>query len=263
MGTVLYELATAADKPYAHITVRHSGKFNAMSRAMWLQLRTILTDVQQQTRNVNPLRCVVLQGADGHFCAGADIAEFPSFRFNAQSLRAFHEEDVWGVLQALLALDCPIIAAIDGYCMGAGLEMSSCCDIRLATRNSRYGAPIAKLGFPMAWHEAEVVRRAVGDTCARSILLEAASYTAPEMLQNGFLTRMVEDAAALQTECQRTVERICQLGAACTRMNKQTLRALNNAAYTTEQQSAAYAYADSAEHREGITAFLEKRPPRF
>lgn len=247
---------------YARVRLQHAGKFNAMSRAMWVQLRDVLMALQEQTHTANPVRCVLIEGADGHFCAGGDIAEFPSFRFDADSLRTFHEEEVWGALAALLALDCPLIAAIDGNCMGAGLEIASCCDIRIATAHSRYGAPIAKLGFPMAAREAAVVRRAVGETCARSILLEAAIYSAPEMLRNGFLTRVVDDAAALQADSQRSIARICQLGPACARMNKQTLRALNNATPVAELPDA-YAYASSAEHREGITAFLEKRPPRF
>ena len=84
------------------------------------------------------------------FCAGGDISEYPAFRFAPDSLRAFHEEDVWGALSAMLTCNCPLVAAIDGHCMGAGIEIASCCDIRIATIVSRYGAPIGKLGFPMA-----------------------------------------------------------------------------------------------------------------
>ncbi|MDO4796321.1 MAG: enoyl-CoA hydratase/isomerase family protein [Brachymonas sp.] len=252
----------------ARLTLRHAGKFNAMSCAMWQQLRQLCEELQAQTRAANPLRCVLIEGADGHFCAGADIAEFPSFRFDAQSLRHFHEEVVWPALAAVLALDCPVIATIDGHCMGAGLEVACCCDIRIATTASRYGAPIAKLGFPMAPHETALLTRVLGETCTRSILLEAAIYPAAEMLQRGFITRSVADAAALRAECQRTIEHICSLGPACARLNKQTLRTLQGVA--THAVSAnltdvpdPYAYASSAEHREGITAFLEKRPPRF
>lgn len=252
----------------ARLTLRHAGKFNAMSYAMWGQLRSLCEELQAQTRAANPLRCVLIEGADGHFCAGADIAEFPSFRFEAHSLHHFHEEVVWPALAAVLALDCPVIAAIDGHCMGAGLEVACCCDIRVATTASRYGAPIAKLGFPMAPHETALLARVLGETCTRSILLEAAVYPAAEMLQRGFITRTVTDAAELQAECQRTIERICTLGPTSARLNKQTLRALQGAMPTASSSSRAgmldpYAYANNDEHREGITAFLEKRPPRF
>ena len=261
---------TASGQParIARVTLRNAGKFNAMSYAMWGQLRSLCEELQAQTRAAHPLRCVLIEGADGHFCAGADIAEFPSFRFETHSLRHFHEEVVWPALAAVLALDCPVIAAIDGHCMGAGLEVACCCDIRIATTASRFGAPIAKLGFPMAPHETALLARVLGETCTRSVLLEAAVYDAADMLQRGFLTRMVADAQALQAECQRTLERICTLGSASARLNKQTLRAQSALPLSTACPAASmmldpYAYASSAEHREGITAFLEKRPPRF
>jgi enoyl-CoA hydratase len=70
------------------------------------------------------------------------------------ALRAFHEDDVWGGLQAMLDCDVPIVAQIEGNCMGAGVEIASCCDIRIAGATAKFGAPIAKLGFPMAPREA-------------------------------------------------------------------------------------------------------------
>ncbi len=262
MSRILCEIDETPGARTARVTLHHAGKFNAMSRAMWLELRRIFLDLQTQTQAADPLRCVAVQGADGHFCAGGDIAEYPAFRFAPESLRAFHEEEVWGGLAAMLACDCPLIAAIDGHCMGAGIEIASCCDIRIATPSSRYGAPIGKLGFPMAPQEAALVIRTLGETCARSMLLEAAIYDAADMLQRGFLTRTVADAHALQTECECTVSAICRLGPASQRMNKQTLRSLGTTAEDRARPDA-YAYADSDEHREGIRAFLEKRRPRF
>ena len=129
-----------------YVSLNRPESRNAMSLAMVEELRAVLAAV----RSDRGVRALVLRGADGHFCAGGDIAEYPAFRFAPESLRAFHEEEVWGGLAAMLACDCPLIAAIDGHCMGAGIEIASCCDIRIATPSSRYGAPIGKLGFPMA-----------------------------------------------------------------------------------------------------------------
>ena len=133
----------------ARITLEHAGKFNAMSRGMWQTLRQTFLQIQSDAT----VRCVVLRGADGHFCSGGDIAEYPSFRFDSESLARFHEQEVWGGLQAMLDCDVPLLACIDGNCMGAGLEIASCCDIRLAASTARFGAPIARLGFPMAPRE--------------------------------------------------------------------------------------------------------------
>ena len=247
---------------HARVTLQNAGKYNAMSRSMWRQLREVFTNLQAQTQTDDPLRCVVVQGADGHFCAGGDIAQYPSFRFATESLRAFHEQDVWGALAALLACDCPVVAAIDGNCLGAGLEIASCCDVRIATQASRYGAPIAKLGFPMAPREAALVAGALGHTCVRSMLLEAAIYTAPALHTQGYLTRLVADAAALQAETTRTVDALLALSPASARLNKQVLKQLVPPG-DAWRGADPYAYASSAEHREGIGAFLEKRRPCF
>jgi enoyl-CoA hydratase/carnithine racemase len=154
----------------ARVTLRYPQRFNAMSRAMWRELRVVFERIAQDAN----LRCVVVTGAGSHFCAGGDISEYPEFRFEPSRLRAFHEEDVWGALQAMLDCDLPVLAKIRGNCMGAGLEIASCCDIRLAAQSARFGAPIARLGFPMAPREAALVLREAGSTVTRQILLEAA-----------------------------------------------------------------------------------------
>lgn len=182
-------LMNAGEGGVVHVTLRHTGRLNAMSRPMWRQLRAVFEDVQRRT----DARCVVIAGEGGAFCAGGDISEYPGFRFDAAALRDFHENDVWGGLNAMLACDVPIVASISGACMGAGVEIASCCDVRVAGAAARFGAPIAKLGFPMAPREAQLVAAAVGETAARQMLLEAATFTAADMLARGFLSRVVPD----------------------------------------------------------------------
>lgn len=252
--------------PLVRVTLRHAGKLNAMSRVMWRELRDVFVALQHNTT----ARCIVVRGEGGHFCAGGDIAEYPAFRFAEASLRAFHEEDVWGGLQALLECDVPTVAQLAGNCMGAGMEIASCCDLRVAGASARFGAPIARLGFPMAPREADVVMRAAGAATAREMLLTAAVFDAPAMLQRGFLNRVVEDTALADT-AEALAHTVAALAPQAARLNKQTLRALNwPQAHVSNDLSAinniaseAYGYADSAEHREGVTAFIEKRPPIF
>ena len=264
-GEVLFR----PDGAVAVIELSHPGKYNAMSRAMWRQLAEVFRAIQADTR----WRCVLVQGADGHFCAGGDIAEYPDFRFDRERLRAFHEDEVWGGLQAVLDCDVPIVAAIAGNCMGAGVEIASCCDLRIAGTSARFGAPIAKLGFPMAPREAQLVAGAVGELTARQMLLEAATFSASDMLARGFLSRVVADEQ-LAVDALGSACRIAALAPQAARMTKQTFRALKvppaldgcalPSIETIVNGSAdPYAYADSAEHREGITAFLAKRPPVF
>jgi enoyl-CoA hydratase/carnithine racemase len=235
------------------VTLSHPGKLGAMSRAMWRELRAIFDTVQ-----ASALRCVLLRGEEGAFCAGGDIAEYPGFRFDAASLRDFHENDVWGGLGAMLACDVPIVAQIEGACMGAGLEIASCCDIRVAGVSARFGAPIAKLGFPMAPREIDIVTREAGAATARELLLEAAVLDAAQMQSRGFLNAVVADVLVAH-EAESRCARIAALAPQAARLNKRTLRALA----AGEQPASAYDYAPGDEHREGIAAFLEKRKPRF
>lgn len=273
-GEVVAAMAAgeAAGRGVARVTLRHEGRLNAMSRAMWRQLRTVFQDIQRS----DGVRCVLIEGAGEAFCAGGDISEYPAFRFDPAQLRDFHESDVWGGLAAMLDCDVPIVARIAGACMGAGVEIASCCDIRIAAAGARFGAPIAKLGFPMAPREAALVAGAVGDVTARQMLLEAATFSAAEMAQRGFLSRVV-DTEQLDAQALGTALRIAALAPGAARLNKQTLRAIRkNVPLAPDQQAQAasdliannaladpYAYADSAEHREGINAFLAKRAPVF
>lgn len=259
----------SGEQGVVRVTLHHAGRLNAMSRAMWRQLRSVFESIQRSA----DVRCVLIEGEGRAFCAGGDISEYPGFRFDATALRDFHENDVWGGLAAMLACDVPIVAHIEGACMGAGVEIASCCDVRIAAATARFGAPIARLGFPMAPREAQLVATAVGDVTARQMLLEAATFTAPDMLARGFLSRVAEEDLAA-AEALGSAQRIAALAPQAARLNKQTFRALKMPLVLDGKWSIAienivngpvdpYAYASSAEHREGITAFLEKRPPVF
>ena len=262
------------DGPLACVTLSHPGKLNAMSRAMWLQLREVFQHIHASTE----WRCVVLRGEGNAFCAGGDISEYPAFRFDSAALAHFHEHEVWGGLQAMLACDVPIVAQIDGACMGAGVEIASCCDIRVAGASATFGAPIARLGFPMAPREAEVVVRAAGELTAREMLLEAAVLSAAEMKLRGFLNSVSADGETAANALARA-RRIAALAPQAARLNKQALRAIlmpkqaeplvgrsfdaMESIATGPAEQGPYHYADSPEHREGIAAFLGKRKPVF
>ncbi len=266
-------IAYQRDGALARVTLEHPAKFNAISRGMWRELRAVFLGIAQEPG----LRCVWVQGAGGHFCAGGDIAEYPAFRFEPQTLHDFHETDVWGGLQAMLDCNLPILAQIEGNCMGAGLEIASCCDLRYAASTARFGAPIARLGFPMAPREAALVAGAVGDTTARAMLLAAAVFDAPHMARHDFLTG-VFTPDALQAHCQSVVDTVLGLAPLAAQAHKKAFRASKRSVAQVEFAQAAtqliadtatpnplepYAYANHPEHREGIAAFLAKRKPQF
>jgi len=253
-GAVLLQ----CEGPLARVTLSHPDRFNAMSRTMWRGLKSVFDDLQTRS----DVRAVLVCGQGGHFCAGGDISEYPTFRFEEASLRDFHENDVWGGLSAMLACDLPVFAQIEGHCMGAGVEIASCCDIRLAGQGARFGAPIARLGFPMAPREAQLVAREAGLATAREMLIEAAVLDAVEMKARGFLQAVWPDADVAHQAWARAVH-ATQLAPQAARLNKQTLRCLTAQPLAPDLMLAAYRYADSAEHREGVSAFLAKRKPAF
>ena len=257
------------DAGIVRVTLHHAGRLNAMTRAMWRELRSVFERIQADAT----ARCVLLQGDGEAFCAGGDISEYPAFRFDAQKLRDFHEGEVWGGLAAMLACEVPIVAAIRGACMGAGVEIASCCDIRLAEEGARFGAPIARLGFPMAPREAALVARSVGDALARQMLLAASTFDARALHASGFLAEVLAPQI-LDEQAGKTARHIAALAPQAARLNKRVLHSIferNMAPALDGKASEAinsgyqdpYAYADSREHHEGIEAFLAKRKPRF
>jgi enoyl-CoA hydratase len=292
------------DGHLAVITLDNPAKRNAMTRAMWRELRSVVHGIHLAVSSVaaisyknnsclsnkymdyRHIRCIIVKGEGSSFCAGGDISEYPEFRFNEESLRAFHEDDVAPALHALLACDVPIVAQIQGPCMGGGLEIAACCDVRIAGEGATFGAPIAKLGMPMAPQELAIVLHAAGQATVRAMLLEARVFSAQQMERSGFVQQVVADTD-VAAQALASAQRIASLSPQAARLNKQTIRqfypsnmpvvhaftaqtAINNIADTPSHVAAdgatsasPYVYAASAEHVEGITAFLEKRTAQF
>jgi len=247
------------ERGIARVCISHPGKLNALSVAMWHQLRQAFEALSAPGSGA---RVVIVHGQGGTFAAGGDIEEFPQFRFDPELLSAFHEEAVAPALQALLECPLPVIAQIEGACVGGGLEIAACCDVRIAGAGSRFGIPIAKLGFPLAPLEAQMVSRVLPLPLLRELLLEARLLDAAEALARGVVNRVMPDDEVAQ-EATLSAQRMARLSPQAARLNKITLRQLTEGGPTPEQRRAHYAYADSAEHREGLAAFLEKRPARF
>ena len=153
------------------VLLHNPDRLNARSRAMWRELKSVFEQINADAS----ARCVLVEGAGTAFCAGGDISEYPAFRFDEAALRDFHETEVWGALAAMLACDVPLVAGIAGACMGAGVEIASCCDLRIAGTSARFGAPIAKLGFPMAPRDwADEVTAKLADAAAKQAAMKAA-----------------------------------------------------------------------------------------
>lgn len=244
----------------ARLTLANPGKLNALSVAMWRELRAHVALLNAKPERT---RVLVVAGEGGHFASGGDIDEFAQFRFDSGSLARFHEEDVRPALVALLDCELPLVAQIDGACIGGGLEIAACCDIRIAGVGSRLGVPIARLGFPMAPAELEIVAAVFGATVLRELLIEARLLDAAQALARGLLTRVVPDAQ-VSAEVLASARNLARLSPQALRLNKRALREFVQPRLSQAAERAPhYAYAPSAEHREGVAAFAQKRPPRY
>ena len=155
------------DADVARITLDAPDRQNALSVAMWRELRSAVEDAGSR----ESVRCIVLRGAGGHFAAGADISEFPRERFDIDSGRRYHLDLIAPALHALQRAPQPVIAAIEGSCVGGGLEIAGVCDLRIGARGCRLGAPVGRLGFPLALPELSPLLRLVGPALLSDLLL--------------------------------------------------------------------------------------------
>jgi len=248
----------ARDGTVVRIALNRPERRNALDRAMWLALEQAL---QQAGRDEN-LRCVVLTGAGDAFGAGADLAEFEQERWTAAQAEAYGRM-MLATLDAIRLCPHPTVAAIRGTCMGAGLEVAVCCDLRIAAASAKFGAPIQKIGVVMPWPELAMFVELIGRAATLEMLLEGRVWTAAEAGEKGLVTRVVDDDA-LDAEVTATVGRIAAGAPLSNRLHKRMVRRLADPRPLDPAEFAeSYAAADFDDYREGIRAFLEKRKPAF
>ncbi len=253
------EILFSCDDAIATLTLSNPGRLNAINAAMWVQLREAMERINADT----DLRCVIITGADEAFAAGGDIEEFLTVRATVDDALQYHEEWVAKALDAIRDCPIPTVAAINGACVGGGLEIAGCCDIRIGGESARFGAPINRLGFSMYPGEMAGLLALVGPAVLLEILLEGRILSAHEALQKGLLSRVVDDQSVM-TEATSCAMRVAAGAPLVARWHKHWVRRLaENKPLTTAEKHAAFAFLDTADYAEGIAAFLAKRQPRF
>jgi enoyl-CoA hydratase/carnithine racemase len=246
--------------PIALVTLSHPGRLNAISISMWRELARVFTELSSN----KDLRCVVLRGEGGNFAAGADIREFPRERADLAGVMHYHTQVLGPALAAIGACLHPVLAQIQGVCVGGGLEIASQCDLRIAASTSRFGVPINRLGFPMAPAEMQGLLALVGRATTLEILLEGRVFGASEAMAKGLLTRVVPDAEVV-ADVMHAARRLARGAPLAARINKQTVARLcaNPEPLTDSELRAFFNYAESRDHREGVKAFLAGQEPVF
>ncbi len=242
----------------ATLTLNRPDKRNALDLDMWRALAAAMLSVSAD----GAVRCVVLTGAGGAFAAGADIAEFAIHRRTAAEAKAYGAV-VNLALGAIRDCPMPIVAAIRGACVGAGLQIAILCDIRIAASSSTFGAPIQRLGFAMPYPEIAYLVELAGHAVALEILLEGRVFDAGEAMQKGLVSRVVADEA-LEGEIAATARCIADGAPLAARAHKRLIRrALDPKPWSEAEMDESFALADSGDYRRGIEAFLAKKKPGF
>ena len=252
-------LLRARDGGVAMLTLNRPDKLNALTKALWRELGEAVRALDAD----EGVRCVILRGAgERAFSPGNDISEFETERSTAAQARSY------GALmhETMAALrDCrhPTIALVHGVCVGGGLELAACCDVRICGASSRFGVPVAKLGLVMAHAELEALLAIAGRATVLELLLEGRILDANEALAKGLVTRVVADAR-VDEEARETAQRIAAGAPLVHRWHKAFLRALEERRpLSVAERDEAYACFDTRDFAEGRRAFLAKETPRF
>ena len=249
------------DDSIGWVTFNNPARRNAISLEMWEGLGTILESFQ----NDDDVRVVVLRGAGGKaFVSGADISEFESKRATAEQREQYGRASARGN-RWLRILEKPLIAMIQGYCIGGGLATALAADMRFATPGSQFGIPAAKLGLGYGYAGVAALARLVGPSTARDILFTARFLDAEEASKVGLINFIVPDA-----ELEARVREYARLISANAPL---TVRACKAAINEFERNPAdrdmekldvmVNACFDSEDYREGRRAFMEKRTANF
>lgn len=234
---------------------------NAVSLEMWEAAENILRGFADDPE----VRVVVLSGAGGKaFVSGADISKFESERSSEEGIRNYNAK-VASANAMVANLAKPTIAEIDGYCVGGGLGLALCCDLRFCSEKSRFALPAARLGLGYAFGGLKRLVDAVGPGAARDIVFSARMIPAEEAYAIGLVQRVVPEGTLAET-----VSEYAKTVAANAPLTVKGMKLIVNEVLKPEGerdmglcQELVDACFASEDYVEGRTAFMEKRPPAF
>ncbi|MEU5667098.1 enoyl-CoA hydratase/isomerase family protein [Streptomyces longwoodensis] len=230
----------------ATVVIRHPAKRNAMTAAMWRALPPLLDGLAADPG----VRALVLTGEGGTFCAGADISSLQGSPDEAQRLAQRAEE-------ALAAFPKPTLAAVRGHCVGGGAQLAAACDLRFAEEGALFGVTPAKLGLV---YPAAATRRLVtlvGPATAKYLLFSGELIDAPRALRTGLVDEVLPEG--------ELGKRVAEFTRALVSRSQLTQAAAKEFADGRTDRDAHWAEQarGSGDPAEGVTAFLQRRGPRF
>ncbi|WP_167073697.1 crotonase/enoyl-CoA hydratase family protein [Sphingomonas vulcanisoli] len=215
------------------------------------------------------IRCAILTGDGSAFSAGGDIHAMRSkegmFAGSGMALREAYRNNVHGIVRALYALDMPLIAAVNGPAVGLGCDIVCLADIRIAAATATFSVPFLKLGLLPGDGGAWLLPRAIGMSRAAELFFTGDSIDAETAALWGLVSRVVP-LGRLTAEAERLAQKIASMPPHALRIAKSLMRAGQSASFDTllEMSATTQALAHySADHKEGIEALIDRRPPTF
>lgn len=246
--------------PVATLELNQPDRHNAVSSAMWQALPEAVGAIEADAA----IRVVLVRGAGGRaFSAGADISEFATLYADPERTAAYNAA-VRAGQASLRHLERPVIAVVDGVCVGGGCGIALACDLRFASSAARFAITPARLGLAYSYADTAQLVEKVGPACAKDILFSGRMLAADEALAIGLIDRVVAPEE-LEGVVRNYAEDLALLSQTSIRAAKAIVNMLVDDGATAPAEAARLADAAfaGADFREGFQAFMEKRKPRF
>ncbi|MGW0883663.1 enoyl-CoA hydratase/isomerase family protein [Streptomyces sp. NPDC002671] len=230
----------------ATVVICHPAKRNAMTAAMWRALPPLLAELAGDPG----VRALVLTGAGGTFCAGADISTLRESREEAQGLAVAAEE-------ALAAFPKPTLAAVRGHCVGGGSQLAAACDLRLAEEGALFGVTPAKLGIVYAASSTRRLVSLVGPATAKYLLFSGELIDAQRALRTGLVDEVLPEG-----ELDKRVTELTRILVSRSQLTQAAAKEFADGRTDRDAYWAGQARGNG-DTTEGVAAFLERRQPHF
>jgi enoyl-CoA hydratase len=244
------------EEPVGVVLLNRPKQLNALSD----ELMEALVGALRELDGDDAIRCIVVGGSERAFAAGADIAQLAQ----ASPMEMYYQRrvDRWDEIRALWT---PLVAAVSGFCLGGGCELAMACDLIVASETAKFGQPETGLGLIPGAGGTQRLTRAVGKAVAMDVILSGRFLSAEEARRAGLVARVVAKEAWL-AEAKRVAREIAAKGPVATRLAKEAVDRAFEGPLTLGveyERRLLYLALASEDAKEGLTAFLEKRPPDF
>lgn len=255
------ELLTHTESGIGYLRFNRPAKHNAISFDMWCGMAEAIDAFASD----DSVRVIVLSGEGGKaFSSGADISQFEKQRTSPDAVEVYNAA-LGAACQKLTNIPKPTIAKIQGYCIGGGLATALCCDLRIATSDSSFAIPAAKLGVGYSYDALANLTGCVGPACAKEILFTGRRFTAAEAYDMGLINRLVEtdELDRFTSDYAETIGANAPLTIkACKRIIAEISKDPDQRDLQMCEQLVEDCFA-SNDYKEGRQAFVEKRKPAF